>query len=53
MVFLDIGLVDWIWKIDGLTLSPEVRNEFSKQAITSAKPNVCDLDSSIWAKFKE
>jgi hypothetical protein len=26
-VFLDIGLVDWIQKIEGLTLSPEVRDE--------------------------
>ena len=26
-MFLDIGLVDLILKIDGLTLSPEVRNE--------------------------
>ena len=26
-MFLDIGLADWIQKIGGLTLSPEVRNE--------------------------
>ncbi len=26
-MFLDIGLVDFIQKMDGLTLSPEVRDE--------------------------
>ena len=51
-VFLDIGLVDWIQKTDCSILSPEVRNEFSKQAITSDKPNVCDLGRSIWPKFE-
>jgi hypothetical protein len=29
-VVLDMGLVDWIWKIDGLTLSPEVKDEFRR-----------------------
>ena len=51
-MFLDIGLVDWIQKIDGLTLSPEVRNEFSKQDITSDNPNVCYLGRSSWPKFE-
>ena len=29
-VFLDIGLVDFIQKMDGLTLSPEVKDEIRR-----------------------
>ncbi len=44
-MFLDIGLVDWIWKVDGLTLSPEVRNEKNTRNTLGVRFGEC-IDSN-------
>ena len=44
-VFLDIGLVDLIQKMDGLTLSPEVRNEKNIRNCSSVRFVGC-IDSN-------
>jgi hypothetical protein len=46
-VFLDIGLVDFIRKLDGLTLSLEVRNEKNTRNRNGFGFNGC-IDSDDW-----